>query len=113
MRLLAACVLVGGFLAIWLGFGPDLMPEDCPGVGETTGYSYEPQWWPPGTGRCKVLQPDGRVTSAQIDTPWREWATVVLFALAVYVLRPRPLRVLTSLALFVAGLAVFLIGPQP
>jgi hypothetical protein len=89
------------------------MPEDCPGVREGDVFSYEPQWWPPGTGRCEAIHPDGRVTSAQIETPWREYITVVLLALAVSVLPPRPLRVLASLALFVAGLAVFFIGPQP
>lgn len=112
MRFLAACVLVAGFLAVWLGLGPaDLMPDDCPGVREGDSYTYEPQWWPPGTGRCEVTRPSGRVVSTQIDTPWSAYATVVLFALAVVVLRPRPLRLLASLALFIAGLAVFFIGP--
>jgi hypothetical protein len=106
MRFLAAFVLVAGFVALWL-LGPELMPDDCPGVQEGDSYSYEPQWWPPGTGRCVVTHPDGRVVSAQIDTHWHEYATVVLFALAVLVLRPRPLRLIASLALFVAGLAVF------
>jgi hypothetical protein len=114
MRWLAVCVLVAGFLAVWLGYaGEELMPEDCPGVREGDSYRYEPRWWPPGTGRCGVTRPDGRVVSSQIDVPWRDWATVVLFALAVFVLRPRPLRLLASLAVFVAGLAVWFIGPQP
>jgi len=114
MRVPAAGVLVAGFLAVWVGFGSSDVPDEaCPGLRETYGYTVEMQWWPPGTTRCEVTAPEGRIVGSETYVPWREWATVVLFALAVLVLRPRPLRLLASLALFVAGLAVYFIGPQP
>ena len=45
--------------------------------------------------------------STKTTYPWREYLTVVLLALAVLVLRPRPLRLLASFALFLAAMAVF------
>ena len=52
----------------------------------------------PGVHRQRRLDED--------DDPWREYATVVLLAFAVLVLRPRPLRLLASFALVVAAFAV-------
>jgi len=115
MRLLAVCVLVVGFLAAWLGYLEDSLPADeCPAVAATeTRYEFQPQVWPPGTRRCDVTTPEGQVLAGGTYFPWADYATVVLLALAVAVFRLRPLRMLASLALFVAGLAVFFIGPQP
>ena len=63
-------------------------------------------WWPPGGERCTVT--DGGIAVATKTTfPWREYVTVVLFALAVAVLRLRPLRMLASFAFFLAGFVVF------
>jgi hypothetical protein len=115
MRILALLVLVVGFLAVWGGLPSVTLPEEeCPRVSAPEyGYTFDAQWWPPGSRRCVVTAPDNEVLASGTYYPWRDYATVVLFALAVFVLRPRPLRVLASLALFVGGLAVFFIGPQP
>jgi hypothetical protein len=103
VRLLALLVLVFGFLVVWQAWpvDPDLEAV-CPPFSETEGYTIEPTWWPPGGLECTVS--DG---ASKTTYPWREYATVVLLALAVLVLRPRPLRLLASFALFLAALAVF------
>jgi hypothetical protein len=110
MRLLALIVLVVGFLVAW----GDLVPyrtvpeEECPRVSAPEyGYTFEAQWWPPGTRRCVVAAPDGEVLATGEYFPWRDYLIVVLFGLAVAVFRLRPLRALASAALFVAGVAVF------
>ena len=110
MRALALLVLVVGFLAVWGGLVPyETLPEDeCPPVSAPEyGYTFEARWWPPGSRRCVVTAPDDEVLATGTYYPWREYATVVLFGLAVAVLRLRPLRMLASLALFLAGVAVF------
>jgi hypothetical protein len=103
MRILALLVLVIGFLVVWQAWpvDPDLEAV-CPPFGETESYTIETVWWPPGGERCTVG--DG---ASKTTYPWREYLTVVLFALAVLVLRPRPVRLLASFALFLAGFAVF------
>ena len=103
MRLLALLVLVIGFLVVWQAWPVDVDYEEaCPPVTEAQGYTTEPTWWPPGGLQCTV--DDG---STKTTYPWREYATVVLLAFAVLVLRPRPLRILASIALFMAAMAVF------
>jgi hypothetical protein len=103
VRLLALLVLVVGFLVIWQAWPVD---EDfmaaCPPFDEGQGYSIDVVWWPPGAQRCTVT--DG---STKTTYPWREYLTVVLLALAVLVLRPRPLRLLASFALVLGAFAVF------
>lgn len=44
---------------------------------------------------------------------WRGYLTVICFGLAVAVVRLRPLRLLASLGLVLAGLAVFFVGFDP
>ena len=92
-----------GFLVVWQAWpvDPDLEAV-CPPFGETGSYTIEPVWWPPGGMRCEVT--DG---STKTTYPWREYLTVVLLALSVAVLRPRPTRMLASLAFFLAAMAVF------
>jgi hypothetical protein len=106
MRVLALIVLVAGFLLVWLAWplDPDL-EEVCPPIPEGQVSTIEPSWWPPGGSRCTVE--DG---ASKTTYPWREYVTVVLFAVAVAVLRPRPLRVLASLGLVLAALTVFFVG---
>jgi hypothetical protein len=110
MRLLAMAVLVVGFLLVWTGWTEyGSVPEDeCPRVSapEYT-LSFETGWMPPGTRECVVLGPGGEFLAANTYRPWRDYITVILFALAVAVLRLRPTRILASLALAVAGLAVW------
>jgi hypothetical protein len=103
VRLLALAVLVVGFLVVWQAWpvDPDLEAV-CPPFDETESYTIEPVWWPPGGERCTVGNGSSKTTY-----PWREYLTVVLIALSVAVLRLRPLRLLASLALFVAAMAVF------
>jgi hypothetical protein len=103
VKLLALLVLVLGFLVVWQAWpvDPDLQAV-CPPFGENRGYTFEPVWWPPGGLKCTVG--DG---ATKTTYPWREYATVVLLALAVLVLRLRPLRLLASSALVVAAFAVF------
>jgi hypothetical protein len=100
---LALVVLVLGFLVVSQAWpvDPDLEAV-CPPFGETESYTIEPVWWPPGGERCTVG--DG---SSKTTYPWREYLTVVLLALSVAVLRLRPLRMLASLAIFLAAMAVF------
>jgi hypothetical protein len=103
VKLLALLVLVLGFLVVWQAWPVDADLEAvCPPFDESEGYTYEPAWWPPGGMRCTVE--DG---ASKTTYPWREYATVVLLALSVAVLRPRPTRLLASFALFVAAMAVF------
>jgi hypothetical protein len=103
VKLLALAVLVVGFLVVWQAWPVDRDLEAvCPPFGENESYTIEPVWWPPGGERCTVG--DG---SAKTTYPWREYLTVVLLAFAVLVLRPRPLRLLASFALFVSAMAVF------
>ena len=107
MKPLALAVLVVGFLYVWQLWpvDPELLRE-CPPVEEGQGYTTEPTWWPPGGLKCTV--DDG---STKTTYPWREYASVVLLALAVLVLRPRPLRLLASFALFLGAFAVlFAVG---
>lgn len=105
MRTLAVVVLVLGFLVVWQAWpvDPDI-EKVCPPHGEADGSTLEPSWWPPGGLRCTL--DDG---TEKITYPWREYATVVLFGLAVAVFRLRPLRLLASFGLFVLGLAVFFV----
>jgi hypothetical protein len=114
MRFLALLVLVIGFLVVWGGFTqPDTAElDECPPSEETQGVTYEPQWWPPGTLRCDVTE-DDEVVATRTVFPARDYATVILFGLAVAVLRLRPSRILASLALVLAGLAVFFVGFDP
>jgi hypothetical protein len=110
MRALALVVLMVGFLAVWGGLVPyETLPEDeCPQVSAPEyGYTFEAESWPPLSRRCVVTAPDGEVLATGDYVPWRDYATVILFGLAVAVLRLTPLRLLASFALFVAGLAVF------
>jgi hypothetical protein len=112
MRVLAVLVLVVGFLVVWGGFTQPDAPDDvCPRMSETSGYAFEFQWWPPGTIRCVVT--DGDAVTSKTTFPWRDYGTVVLFALAVAVFRPRPVRMVVSAALVLAALALFFIGPSP
>ena len=103
MRALALLVLVVGFLVVWQAWpvDPDLEAV-CPPFDETQGYTLEPAWWPPGAERCTVSDGTTRTTY-----PWREYATVVLLALAVAVLSLRPRRLLASAGLGLAAFAVF------
>jgi hypothetical protein len=108
MRILALVVLVVGFLAVWGSFSPvdpDL-DEVCPPIAETQGWTFDPQWWPPGTIRCDVTG-DDEVVASKTSFPVRDYLTVVLLGLAVALLSPRPLRVLASFACVVLGAAVF------
>ena len=103
MRLLALLVLVFGFLIVWQAWPVDAdLEAACPPFDETESYTIEPVWWPPGGERCTIGDASSKTTY-----PWREYLTVVLIALSVAVLRLRPLRLLASLALFVAAMAVF------
>jgi hypothetical protein len=103
MRALALAVLVVGFLVVWQAWPVDADLEAvCPPFDETESYTIEPVWWPPGGERCTVS--DG---STETTYPWREYATVILLALAVAVLSPRPLRLLASAGLCLAAVAVF------
>jgi hypothetical protein len=108
MRLLAIVVLVVGFLVVWGGFTqPDTAElDECPPFEETQGVTYEPQWWPPGTLRCDITEGD-EVVAIRTVFPARDYLTVVLFGVAVAIFRLRPLRILASLALVVAGLTVW------
>jgi hypothetical protein len=111
MRLLATAVLVAGFLLVWTGWTEyGAVPEqECPAVDAPEfSYSFETRWWPPGTRECVVLRPDGEILAANTYRPWRDYVAAALCALAVAVLRLRPLRVLASLALVVAAGAVWL-----
>jgi hypothetical protein len=103
VRTLALLVLVIGLPYVWLAWPlePDL-EQACPPMDETQGSSLDATWWPPGGLECTVS--DG---STKTTYPWREYATVVILALAVLVLRPRPLRLLASSALALAAFAVF------
>jgi hypothetical protein len=110
VRLLALAVLVLGFLYVWQGFTlSESMPDDsCPEfAGVEYGWTAEPQWWPPGSVECTATSIEGEVLGSSTFVPWRDYAVVVLFGLAVAVLSPRPLRLLASFALVVAGFAVF------
>ena len=110
MRLLATAVLVAGFLLVWTGWTESgALPEhECPAVDAPEySYSFETRSWPPGTRECVVLGPDGEILAANTYRPWRDYIAVLLFALAVAVLRLRPSRVLASLALVVAAGAVW------
>ena len=111
MRALALVVMVVGFLVVWGGLTqPDTAQiDECPPYEETQGVTYEPQWWPPGTLRCDVTEGDDVVATRTVF-PARDYLTVILFGLAVAVLSLRPLGLLASLALFLAGLAVFFVG---
>jgi hypothetical protein len=74
--IVAGVVLIAGFLWAWeLGF------ETTCGLSGAEGSSsrVEPAWWPPGTSRCVVENPDGTVT-ADAMVPWFEWAVVLLLA---------------------------------
>ena len=103
MRILALVVLVLGFLVIWQAWPVDEDYEAaCPPTTEAQDFSIDVVWWPPGAQRCTVT--DGR---SKTTYPWREYVTVVLIALAVAVLRLRPLRILASLALLLAAFLVF------
>ena len=108
MRVLAVLVMVVGFLLVWGGFTQSDTAEldECPRFEETQGVTNEPQWWPPGTLRCDVIE-DDEVIATRTVFPARDYATVVLFGLAVAIFRLRPLRMLASLALVVAGFAVW------
>jgi hypothetical protein len=108
MRALAVVVLVIGFLAVWGGLGPGDpdMDEVCPPLAETQGWTFNPQLWPPGTIRCDVTSGD-EVVASKTSFPARDYLTVVLIGLAVALLSPRPLRLLASLALFLAGVAAY------
>ena len=110
-RILAVLVMVAGFLVVWGGLtqSDTAELEECPRFGETDGVTYEPQWWPPGTLRCDVTDDDDVVATRTVF-PARDYAVVILFGLAVAVFRLRPLRVLASLALVVAGFAVYFLG---
>jgi predicted amidohydrolase len=113
MRLLALIVLVLGFLIAWgdLALYRTLPEEECPPVSAPEyGYTFEAQWWPPGTRRCVVIAPDGEVLATGEYFPLQDYLIVVLWGLAVAVLRLRPLRVAASLAMFLAGLFVFFVG---
>jgi hypothetical protein len=108
MRILALLVLVVGFLAVWGGLtpvDPDL-DEVCPPIAETQGWTFDAQWWPPGTIRCDVSSGD-EVVASKTSFPVRDYLTVLFFGLAVALLSLRPLRLLASFAAFVLGLAVF------
>jgi hypothetical protein len=112
LKILAVVVLVLGFLVVWGGLTqPDTADIDqCPPFDETQGYTLEPQWWPPGTLRCDVTD-GGEVVATMTTFPWRDYATVVLLALAVAVFRPlSPLRWGASLLLVAAAGAVFFVG---
>jgi hypothetical protein len=108
MRLLALLVLVVGFLLVWGGFTqPDTAEfDECPPFEEAQGVTYEPQWWPPGTLRCDITKGDDVVATRTVF-PARDYVTVILIGIAVAVLRLRPSRMLASLGLLVAGLAVW------
>jgi len=108
MRLLALLVLVAGFLVVWGGFTqPDTAElDECPPYEETQGVTYEPQWWPPGTLRCDVTEGD-EVVDTRTVFPARDYEAVVLVGLAVAVLALRPVRLVASLALGLAALAVW------
>jgi hypothetical protein len=107
-RLLALLVLVTGFLVVWGGLTqPDTAElEECPLSDETQGVTYQAQWWPPGTLRCDVTEGD-EVVATRTVFPARDYAGVVLFGLAVAVLRPRPLRLLASLGLVITAVGVW------
>jgi hypothetical protein len=110
MRLLATVVLAVGFLLVWTGWTESGAPpeQECPTVSAPEySYSSETRWWPPGTRECVVVAPDGEILAANTYRPWRDYVTVILLALAVAVLRLRPSRILASLALAVAGAAVW------
>ena len=73
-------------------------------------------WYPFWHGTLEQLRANLDATAARygkpivvVETtyPWREYVTVVLIALAVAVLRLRPLRILASLALLLAAFLVF------
>jgi hypothetical protein len=107
MRILALVVMVLGFLFVWGGFtrnDPEL--DYCPTLLELHGATVDPQWWPPGTIRCDITKGD-EVVESKTTFPAGDYLMVVLIGLAVAVLRPRPLRILASFALFFAGVAVF------
>jgi hypothetical protein len=107
MRVLALLVMVVGFLVVWGGFThPDPELEYCPLADETTTVSLASQWWPPGTLRCDVTR-DDELVATRTTFPAREYLTVVLFGLAVAVLALHPRRLLASLGLLLAGVAVF------
>ena len=113
MRALALLVLVVGFLVAWGDLVPyrTLPEQECPRVSAPEyGYTFEARWWPPGSRRCVVTAPDGEVLATGTYLPVQDYLIVVLFGLAVAVLRPQPLRLLASLVLVVAGLAVFFVG---
>jgi hypothetical protein len=110
MRVLAMAVLVAGFLLVWTGWTEygTVPAHECPAVDAPEyRYSFEMRWWPPGTRECVVVAPGGEALAANTYRPWRDYVAVLLCALAVAVLRLRPLRVLASLALVVAAGAVW------
>jgi hypothetical protein len=114
MRVLAVLVLVAGFLVVWGGFTQPDVPDDvCPTIREGQGYTYETQWWPPGTVECVVTGAGDDVVATRTNLPWRDYLTVVLFALAIAVFGFRPTRMLASLAFLLAALAVFFVGFDP
>ena len=110
MRLLATIVLVAGFLLVWTGWTESgtLPEQECPTVDAPEySYSFETRWWPPGTRECVVAGPDGEILATNTYRPWRDYITVLLFALAVGILGLRPSRIVASFALVVAGVAVW------
>ena len=111
MRVLAVLVLVVGFLVVWGGLTQTDTAEfdECPPFEETQGVTYEPQWWPPGTLRCDVTE-GGEVVATRTVFPARDYLIVVLFGVAVAVFRLRPMRILASVGLVLAALAVFFVG---
>jgi hypothetical protein len=75
MRILALVVLVVGFLAVWGGItpvDPDL-DEVCPPIAETQGWTFDAQWWPPGTIRCDVASGD-QVVASKTSFPARDYS---------------------------------------
>jgi hypothetical protein len=99
----ALCVLVVGFVAIWLGLVPNGDPlEFCPDAPQAEGTSLraEPALWPPGTTRCDYGG------SSRTYVPLQEWLALALFAGAVASV---PRRLELAAVLLLAAFAVFFV----
>jgi hypothetical protein len=71
--IVAGVVLVAGFVWAW-EFGYE---TTCGLFGPEGSSSHvEPAWWPPGTSRCVVENPDGSVTTDAM-VPWFEWVVAL------------------------------------
>jgi hypothetical protein len=121
-RAIAAALTVGalGLGLTWVGgplFGEPSPLDECPRLAERDSYEIDLVLLPPGARECVVTAPNG-TRREELYVPWLEWLTVALVAagaglgMAALTVGRRPaLLAFGSLALTIAGLAAWFIGP--